>query len=169
MIFVPKKQDCITWNETDKGIYILYFQDGNEEREFPIRFFWDKTPKLDENNNIYCQMDYDPFYLSVEECMREEVLNCPLNACSAKPQLRYNKIINKWYCNCPSSALCTKNDDQDELKELLSLTKRFDYNHGFCNNPIEAILKWNESCAKSYLNIAKNNLNIAKSNREKLK
>lgn len=169
MIFVPKIEKCIVWNETEDGIYILYFVDGNDTREFPISFLWSKTPKECKNEkDIIYVMDYDPFYLHVESCMREEVLNCSLNACSAKPQLRYNKIINKWFCNCPSSAICTK-DDQDELKELLSITKKIDYNHGFCNNPIEAILKWNENCAKNYFEIAKNNLNIAKLNRKKLK
>ena len=158
MIWIPKKEDCITWNETEDGIYILYFYDGNDTRELPIHFFWGKTPKEDKNRNIYYEMDHDPFYLSVDECMRDRVLACPLNACSCLPQLRYNKIINKWFCNCASSAICTKNDDQSELDELLALTKEYDYEHGFCDNPIEAILKWNEGCAKDYENIAKENI-----------
>ena len=158
MFWIPKREDCITWNETEDGTYILYFYDGNDEREFPIQFLWSKTPKLDENDNIYSEMDYDTFYLHVLECMREAVLPCPLNACSCMPQLRYNKIIDKWFCNCASAAICTKNDDQSELDNLLSLTKNFDYEHGFCDNPIEAILKWNESCAKDYESIAKENI-----------
>lgn len=158
MIFIPKKEDCVVWNETDEGIYILYFVDGNERMEMPIRFFWGKTPKVGKNNQTIYTKDYDPFYISVIECMNDEVLNCPLNACSAKPQLRYNKIIDKWYCNCPSGAICTKNDDQSELDELLSLDKVYDKKHGFCNNPVEAILKWNENCAISFRELAKSNM-----------
>ena len=156
MIFIPKKEDCAVWNETGDEIYILYFVDGNESGEFSIEFHWSKTPKSNEEDEIYYEMDYDPFYLSVEGCMNSEVLNC--SVCSSKPQLRYNKIIDKWYCNCPSSALCTKNDDQEELNELLSLTKEYTEKAGFCDSPIEAILKWNENCAVFYKEIAKSNL-----------
>lgn len=158
MIFIPKKECCLVWNETEDGIHIIYYIDGNNTREFGIKFLWSKSPKMNEKNEVYYEMDFDPFYISVIKCMNDEVLNCPLNACSAKPQLRYNKIINKWYCNCPSSALCTKNDDQDELDEMFSLTKEFTEKRGFCDSPIEAILKWNENCAKDYENIAKGNL-----------
>ena len=52
MIFIPKKEDCVVWNETDEGIYILYFVDGNEKREIPIRFLWGKTTKMDKNNQV---------------------------------------------------------------------------------------------------------------------
>lgn len=158
MIWIPKKEECSVWHETENGVYILYFVDGDDNRELPIRFLWEKTPKMNEKDEVYYEMDYDPFYISVIECMNDEVLNCPLNACSAKPQLRYNKIINKWYCNCPSSAICTKNDDQEELNEMLSLTKEYTEENGFCDSPIEAILKWNENCAKDYENIALGNL-----------
>ena len=168
MIFIPEKENCITWNETEDGIYILYFVDGNDNRELPIQFIWSKTPKMNEKDEVYYEMDYDPFYLSVIECMRDEVLNCPLNACSAKPQLRYNKIINKWFCNCPSSAICTKNDDQDEINSNLingDLTEE----RGYCDSPIEAILKWNENCAKDYENIAKENLKEYKNWKRRMK
>ena len=128
MIFVPKKEDCLVWNETEDGIYILYFVDGNDKRELPIQFLWSKTPKMNEKDEVYYEMDYDPFYLTVEQCMHEMVLDCPLSACSGKPQLRYNKIIDKWYCNCPSSAICTKNNDEDELNEMLAIyQKQYDY------------------------------------------
>ena len=160
MIFVPKKENCITWNETEDGIYILYFYDGNDTRELPIRFFWGRTPKLDKNNNVYYEMDYDPFYLSVEECMRNEVLNCSLHACSAKPQLRFNKIIDKWYCCCPSSAIGTKNNDEDEIKSNLIEKENISYENGYCDNAIEAILKWNETEAKCYADIARANIEI---------
>ncbi len=158
MIFVPKKEECATWHETENGVYILYFYDGNDKREFPIQFFWGKTPKLDKNENIYYEMDYDPFYLSVKECMRDEVLNCPLNACSAKPQLRFNKIINKWFCCCPSSAICTKNDDQDEIDSKLIRKENISSDHKYCDNPIEAILKWNESVGKAFADMAASNI-----------
>ena len=125
--------DCDIWKETDEGIHILYFADT--KKEIPIRFFWDKTPKMNENNEVVYTNKYDSFYISVIECMNEEVLNCPLSACSAKPQLRYNVIIDKWFCNCPSGALCTKDNDQSELNELLALEKKYDEEHGFCNNP----------------------------------
>lgn len=167
MIFVPKKEDCAIWNETDKGVFIFYCVDGNEEMELPIEFFWGKTPKLNENEETVYEMDYDPFYLSVETCMRENVLECSLLACGAKPQLRYNKIIDKWFCCCPSSAICTKNNDQSEMDELLSTQKFFDYEHGFCNNPIEAILKWNEICANDYVHIAKSCIEKYKELRDK--
>ena len=147
MIFIPKKEECASWNETKDGIYILYFVDNNKDKELSIEFLWSKCPET----------NYDPFYLSVIECMNDVVLNCPLNACSSKPQLRYNKIINKWFCNCPSSAISTKNDDEDEIDSNLingSLTAE----RGYCDNPIEAILRWNESCAKDYKSIVKANL-----------
>lgn len=156
MIFIPHKMDCDIWKETDEGIHILYFADT--KKEIPIRFFWDRTPKMNENNEVVYTNKYDSFYISVIECMNEEVLNCPLSACSAKPQLRYNVIIDKWFCNCPSGALCTKDNDQSELDELLVLEKKYDEEHGFCNNPIEAILKWNEICAINLRKIAQRNM-----------
>lgn len=153
MIFVPNKDDCIVWNETENGIYISYCYN---KQDFLIRFHWGLTPHLQKDQSIKYIMDYDPFYLTVEQCMHEMVLDCPLSSCSGKPQLRYNKIIDKWYCNCPSSAICTKNNDEDELNEMLAIyQKQYDYKHGFCNNPIEAILKWNISCAESYKENAK--------------
>lgn len=148
MIWIPKKEDCLIWNETEQGIYIFYCIDGNNTREFPIQFFWKKN----------YDKEYDPFYLSVEECLRDEVLNCPLSNCSSKPQLRYNKIINKWFCCCPSSALSTKNDDQDEIDSKLIDLNKVSFNIGYYDNPIEAILKWNETVGEDFVNIARSNI-----------
>ena len=156
MIFVPKKEDCTSWNECDNGVYISY----HYEKKFPIIFLWGKTPKVNDNGDIIYTVDYDPFYLSIKECMNNEVLNCSSKACSAKPQLRYNKIIDKWFCNCPSSALCTKNNDQDEIDSGLIDINHINIENGYCDNPIEAILMWNKLFAQSYIDIANGNIKI---------
>lgn len=117
MLFVPNKSDCQIWFKRDDGTIFIRWAFNNK---FPICFIWGKKPILNElTNKIEYEETDDPFYLEVIGCMDDEVLKCPEAACSSFPQLRYNKILNKWFCNCPSSAICTKNTDNDELEELL--------------------------------------------------
>ena len=138
MIFVPEKENSIVWNETDDGIFIFY-----QYKELgTISFKWDKSPET---------LDYsDPFYLTVNGVNNEQVLRCTFAGCQCHPQLRYNDIIKRWFCNCESSAICTNNDDQDEINELLSYTKEYDEAHGFFDDPIRAIIFWNIETAKEY-------------------
>ena len=154
MIWVPKKEECIVWTEMDDGVHIIYSFDKKNKKEFQVQFVWMKAPRIDGNWQVHHEMNYDPYYLLVQECMGEHVLMCSLIPCSSHPQLRYNKIINKWFCCCPSSAAGTKNDDQDEIDTKLVNLDHIDQRHGYCDNPIEAILRWNESCAEDYLIIA---------------
>lgn len=141
MIFIPEKNVSKNINEYDSDFLFWEY-----DKDFKIMFEWGRTPEYNEKSEeISYIKNYDPFYLRVLMINQEEMMQCPLNACKAYPQLRYNKIIDKWYCNCPSSALCTKNDDQDELDNLLKGIKEFDEEHGFYSNPIEAIIKWNLS------------------------
>ena len=109
------------------------------------------------------EQKFDPDYLVVKGCMQEPVLKCSLNACNSYPQLRYNKIINKWYCVCSSSTICTKNTDEDELKTILKKYEDngYDYNK-FAKNPIEAIFLWNKNVANDYNEIAKEKIKIIK-------
>ena len=145
MIFVPEPIDCITYNRFDENqIYIVYAYKGNQD--YLIEFNWHKFKDKNE---------FDPFYLEVDECMHTKVLRCSYAGCNCLPQLRYNNIIDKWYCNCASSALGTKNTDESELETLLK-DKEYSKKNGFCNNPIEAILRWNIEMAESYKYAAKN-------------
>ena len=139
MIFVPEKENSIVWNETDVGIFIFY-----QYKELgTISFKWGKSPETSDYS--------DPFYIEVTEVNNEPVLACSLNACSCQPQLRYNDIIKKWYCNCSSSAICTKNEDQDEIDELLFWAKgEYTEEKGFFDDPIGAILCWNVQTAEDY-------------------
>ena len=109
------------------------------------------------------EQKFDPDYLIVKGCMQEPVLKCSLNACNSYPQLRYNKIINKWYCVCSSSTICTKNTDEDELETILKKYEDNGYDDNkFAKNPIEAIFLWNKNVANDYNEIAKEKIKIIK-------
>ena len=141
MIFVPEKEKCLIWNDKLKNEIFIIYQFNDRVR---INFRWHK-----------CQNDvYDPFYLCLEEIRIQEstfenvimpVFKCLEPACEASPQLRYNRLIKKWFVACPSSMICTKDDDQDELE--LFKNKKFTEDEGFYNNPVLAILAWNNSIA----------------------
>ena len=110
------------------------------------------------------EQKFDPNYLVVKGCMNEPVLKCPLNACNQYPQLRYNKLINLWYCICSSSSICTENTDEDELETFLKKYEDNGYcdHDGFAENPIEAIFLWNKNVANDYNKIAKDKLKTIK-------
>ena len=155
MIFVPLKKDCQIWEKSDEAIHIFYF--WKKEDKYPIIFKWLKTPKHNKlDNSIYYEYDGDPFYLEVNMYCGELVLPCALSSCGCYPHLRYNKIINKWFCCCPSSALCTKNDDEYELNTMFfnRKGKYFTEKNGFCDDPIKAIARWNISNSNSIINIS---------------
>jgi len=140
MIFVPNEN--VSKNTDENGSDFLFWE---YNKDFEIMFEWERTPKYNKKTKetLYIK-DYNPFYLSVIKINDEEVMKCQMSACQAHPQLRYNKIIDKWYCNCPSSAIKTDNDDKSELLTILS---RYDYKYkerdGFCDNPVKAIIMWN--------------------------
>lgn len=139
MIFVPEKKNCTVWRDCGDYVYIYYKVNPTPESNNAIDFKWWK-----KDNDIK-----DPYYLEVQEVLEHFVLPCSLDACRCQPQLRYNDIIKKWYCNCTSSALGTKNDDEDELKTMLR-GKEFTEENGFCDDPISAILRWNLARAEDY-------------------
>lgn len=150
MIFVPEKEKCLLWNDKlDDRIFIIYQYDEN----LTINFQWYK----DNNEKL------DPFYLAIEEIKYVNnlsmtvvlpVFKCLEPACQASAQLRYNDIIKKWFVTCPSSMICTKNDDQDEL-ELFKNMKTFNESAGFYDDLVNAILGWNDSIAKDIHNQCK--------------
>lgn len=146
MIFIPEKEKCALWNELEDLRFIIYDYDKNTK----IMFKWYKH----ENK-------YDPFYLEVYaiqvvkntfDTTYLKSLEC--NCCEAQPQLRYNDIIKKWYCICPSSMICTKNTDEDELK--LWENNILDEEHGYYDNPIKAIFHWNKIIAESIIHQCEN-------------
>lgn len=108
--------------------------------EFIITFRWDRTPKINDEDEIIYVKDNDPFYFHVYSV--NGLLIYPCAFCNDDPQLRYNKIIDKWYVNCSAEALCTENNDGDELKTLIE-NRIYDEEHGFFENPVKAILNWN--------------------------
>lgn len=143
MIFVPTKEVCALWNEMENLIFIILDYDKNTK----IMFKWHKNDKG----------EYDPFNLEVDsfqiaadeyQTMYLQMLTCQEPACQALPQLRYNDIIKKWYCCCPSSMICTKNDDEDELKLFQDMNMQINEENGFFDNPRDAIIYWNQDRAK---------------------
>ena len=153
MIFVPEKEKCIIWNDTpDEFIYILY----EYNKDIKISFKWIKNK---DNDPFYIQLEGLTIFKDVFDRHSLRVLNCVEPACECQPQLRYNKIINKWFCMCASSMICTKNDDKDEL-EHPDISKHFKENtlneeNGYFDNPVDAILNWNKSIAEFYFNECK--------------
>ena len=151
MIFIPPEDQIEIMNKTDEFEMIKWMYNDNM-----ILFEWTNEPQSHKK--------HIPFYLHPIQIGRENVLTCPESACQCYPQLRYNKIIDKWFCNCTSSAICTKDDDdQDELDELCVFDKRrnsFDEQHGYCNDPIKAILLWNITVANALLNLNQKQLDV---------
>ena len=146
MIYVPNKEECVTWNNCGDYIYINWRYHPTDESNNMISFKWYKSPTTHDFS--------DSFYLCVVGVLNQYVLSCSLNACECNPQLRYNNIIKKWYCNCMSSAICTENDDEDEINELISFAKgEYTEKNGFFDDPIKAILNWNINMAENYKKI----------------
>ena len=167
MIFIPKKEDCVTWNQVEDGtVYILYKYFEDYKNVILIQFIWYPQPVFDNELDKITKYEqkFDPNYLVVKGCMNEPVLKCPLNACNQYPQLRYNKLINLWYCICSSSSICTENTDEDELETFLKKYEDNGYcdHDGFAENPIEAIFLWNKNVANDYNKIAKDKLKTIK-------
>ena len=167
MIFIPKKEDCVTWNQVEDGtVYILYKYFEDYKNVILIQFIWYPQPVFDNELDKITKYEqkFDPNYLAVKGCMNEPVLKCPLNACNQYPQLRYNKLINLWYCICSSSSICTENTDEDELETFLKKYEDNGYcdHDGFAENPIEAIFLWNKNVANDYNKIAKDKLKTIK-------
>lgn len=135
MLFVPKRQDCRLWNDKlQDQIYIIYdFKQGD------IHFKLQKFYPLQW------------FNAQIVECCKIDVQVCSLNVCSCSPQLRYNDIIKKWYCCCPSSALAVKqNDDKSELETMFFNTEITKQN-GFADNAVEAVMLWNIKMCKNII------------------
>ena len=157
MIFVPEKEKCSLWNdELEDRIFIIYDYDKNSK----IMFNWYKNKKG----------EYEPFYLEIYamqlafeegfETMYLQMLTCLEPACQALHQLRYNDVVKKWYCCCPSSMICTKNDDEDELKLFQNMSMNEE--NGFFDDPVNAIIHWNKDTANGIVNLC----NRMKSRRE---
>lgn len=140
MIWIPPKDKCEIWNETENGRFILFFLD-KEEKKYPIEFFWHK-PSFSES--------YDPFYLFVRSFCNEFVQHCNMINCGDQsyPQLRYNAIIDKWFCTCASSAICTENNDKDEIEGDMLKHLKGDYSE-LSNTPFEAIIQWNLNVSRT--------------------
>lgn len=155
MIFIPT-ENVVKRNNGKGGLYLIWTYQQTYDQNYIITFEWTKTPIYNKKmDDVKYKFDHDPFYLHVDTICYQDILPCSFAPCKCKPQLRYNKIIDKWFCNCASSAITTKNDDQSELEELLC----FDYEKNsfdkpeYCNNPVEAIFQWNISMADSYKKI----------------
>lgn len=134
MIYIPNNNVNHIKN-TDSFDILIWIYDNHQ-----IIFKWCRSPKYNkQNDSISYIKDYDPFYLNISKLDNIDIHQCE---CSCFPQLRYNDIIKKFYCNCSSSAICTKNNDEDELKELLQFVKDYNELNGFFNNPIDAITFW---------------------------
>lgn len=162
MIFLPEKDKCKIWHIRNSGEIFIKWLYNNDEN-FSINFLWNLEPYLAENEQIKYKQSEDPFYLSVIECMKDPVLPCTEPACKSYPQLRYNNIIKKWFCNCSSSAICTENNDESEVNELLKFdiqNNRITSEYGYCETPIEAILYWNKMVLNDL--ITSNNENFVK-------
>lgn len=148
MIFIPKEK--VERERRENGEELLVW---NYSEEYIISFLWRRTPKININTDmVELVADKDPFYLEVVALNYNPVMRCSSIACNANPHLRYNKIIDKWYCNCPSSAICTENNDKSEIEELLTFSNgEYTKENGFYDNPIEAILMWNITMSKNCL------------------
>ena len=151
MIYIPKENIERVENEDGSDFIFWYYKE-----DVAVVFEWSRTPKSQNDEIIYVK-DNDPFYLNVITIGRENVQHCSEAACQAFPQLRYNSILNKWFCTCPSSMLCTGNTDLDEVKSVdimkLRRNRQIDEEHGFFDDPIKAILFWNINSLKSSLEI----------------
>ena len=138
MIFVPDKEKINCWYNFKGQMYLNYSFDEN----VIVNFQWRK----DKN-------EYDPFYLFVESVVINDktinVLKCTLFPCNSLPQLRYNDIIKKWFCSCPSSMLGAKNNDESQLQQLKNI--EFNEQNGFCDTPFNAILMWNKIMAQQII------------------
>lgn len=62
--------------------------------------------------------------------------------------MRYNAIIDKWFCTCASSAICTKNNDKDEIEGDMLKHLNGDYSE-LSNTPFEAIIQWNLNVSRT--------------------
>lgn len=148
MIFVPEKEKCILWNDSNeyKKIFIQYKPDLDENTI--ITFEWSRTPKYNsKTGKLSYSRKYDPFYLgivSIETTDRKDnkivipVPRCLEPACEAVPQLRYNSIYKKYFVCCPSSMLGTKNDCQNEINTYLNK----EITNTLFNHPTLAIIDW---------------------------
>ena len=129
MIFVPQKEKCSLWNQSDNDIFIVY----NYNDAIKICFYWKKY-----------KGKFEPFSLEIKsieiESIKLNIFNCTQPSCQAYPQLRYNDIMKKWYVCCPSSMICTKDNDESEI-ELFKCIELIEKN-GFYDDPINAILHW---------------------------
>lgn len=153
MIFVPTKNVREKWDIKDgEAEYIIWTY--NEFVEIHYIHY-----KKDEFNSYVSEIhtekedDYNSKFLCTWH--RFKLLNCPEICCQAEPQLRYNAIINKYYCICPSSMICTKNDDKDEIRYFKEMKIKFTQKNGFSSDPLKAICLWQRSMAKSYEYMAK--------------
>lgn len=161
MIFVPKKEKAIIWNYDDINHTIHIFYPLNDNCKLKIIWYGKNNEKFQTYNICIKEI-----YIKSKDKLNVEnikILNCMFPGCQCYPELRYNKIIDKWFCMCSSSMICTKDDDEDEL-EHPDINTHFKNNtlteeNGFFNNPIKALLDWNKNRALDIIEIC-NNINL---------
>ena len=129
MIFIPEENVDI--RESDTHYY----------------YHWNRS---DGNDILFLQEKLNPEQVYIENInYRYCVLPCPEIACRCEPQLHYNSIAKKFFMVCPSSLICTTNNEQAEydfiIENSLSL---FD-------DAFEAVINWNIEVAQIHLEIAR--------------
>lgn len=129
MIFIPKE------NVNTKESETFYFHHWN---------------RPDGNSILLMQSKENPLDVFIESVnYRYYVLPCSEIACQCNPQLRYNSIAGKFFMVCPSSLICTEDNDQAELEFIKENScELFD-------DALDAIIEWNISEAMTHIEIAK--------------
>jgi hypothetical protein len=157
MIFVPKKENAILWNDNLKDIiFIIYPINDNVK----LHIEWLKINNKFETYSI----NIKEISIKIDEYNWDNIiiLNCNFVGCQCSPELRYNKIINKWFCFCSSSMICTKDDENDELEypiiEKCIKNNTLNEENGFFDNPIDALLYWNKQRALEIIDFSDTNM-----------
>lgn len=145
MIFIPIENIRTKWDlEKGKSKYIIWTYNEFVEIHF-INYINDKF-------NSYVKEVHTVEDDKLSTSVRFEILKCPELACQAKPQLRYNAIIKKYFCECPSSMICTKDNDEAEIEFFKETNvSNFSEENGFFDDPLKAILFWQKTIANYYL------------------
>ena len=153
MIFIPTKNIRTKWDiEKGKSEYIIWTYNDFVEIHF-INY-------INEVFNSYVKEIHTVEDDGLSTGVRFEILKCPELACQAEPQLRYNTIIKKYFCECPSSMLSIKNTDESEMTYFKEQKiKKFIEKNGFYNDPLKAILGWQKSIANCHIAEVKEILN----------
>jgi hypothetical protein len=152
MIFIPKRDECELWCTYKDMIYVIYPYND----KIKIHFTWTKSQdETYETYNFHPSEIY--FYDESGNTEIFPIFNCTYSPCKCMPELRYNSIIKKWFCECSSSLICTKDDDKDEL-EYPPIKNYIDRNevemlndeNGYFDDMFHALMYWNKQALNAY-------------------